>query len=214
MYPQLSRDRLTHAALWLGVLVPILYFGLQVVAALYPGYNFLSQAASDLGAAPFRYAAVFNTGVFTLGIVALVASIGFLRGLLRLGAHPLFAGLIAITVAAIGLASLWAAIFPLPDPRHADAPPFLMLAMLFPLLLTLALWKQPGTALLKAYMIASTMLMLALLPAVSGAISVDLREYSGLIQRLLAAAVFIPVGVGAFHLAGRMRSPLLLGRVA
>ena len=55
MRHRINRDLLATAALWTGVLIPLLYFGNQFVAAtFYPGYSFLSQDASTLGSADSR----------------------------------------------------------------------------------------------------------------------------------------------------------------
>jgi hypothetical protein len=196
-----TNDKITIASLSLGMMVPIVYFGMQIVAAsFYPGYNFLSQTASDLGSNQFVYASIFNVGIFVLGVVTLIAAFGFLRALLRLDTHPILAWLIGLAVAANGISSLWAAYYPLPDPRHGAQPPFLMIAILIPVLLAAALWKRHDTRALKVYLIASVLLIIAMIPFVSGMAGVDMRVYRGLVQRVFALALFPAIGIGAYFL--------------
>lgn len=196
-----TQDKITIASLALGILIPIIYFGLQLVAApFYPGYNFLSQTASELGSDQFIYASIFNIGIFILGIITLIAAFGFLRALLRLEVHPILSWLVAIAVAANGLSNLWAAAFPLPDPRHGAQPPFLMIALLIPILLAAGLWKRPDARMLKAYLVASTLLIIALIPFISGIAGADVNAYRGLIQRIFALALFPAIGVSAYFL--------------
>jgi hypothetical protein len=196
-----TRDKLILGSLWLGIFVPIIYFGMQIVAAIfYPGYSFLSQTASELGSSRFAYAAVFNIGIFILGIVTLVAALGYLGALHRLNINPILTWLIALAVAANGAADLWAATYSLPDPRHGAQPPYLNLVILMPVLLAIALWRRPNTGPLRAYLIATMLLVVALVPIVSGAARINLQGYGGLIQRLFALALFPPIGVGAYFL--------------
>lgn len=202
-----TNDKITLITLWLGVLVPIIYFGMQIVAAaFYPGYSFLKQTASELGSNQFSYAALFNVGIFVLGIITLAAAFGYLRALLRLGIKPILAWLVAIAIAASGISSLWAASFPLPDPRHGAQPPFLNIVILLPLLLAIALWKRPNARLLEIYLVATMLLVVGMVPIMSGVIRVDRQLYSGLIQRIFALALFPPIGVGAYFLAKNIKS--------
>ena len=65
-------------ALVSGIVVPILYFGTQLLAAPFsPDYSFLSMVASVLGSDLALYPAIFNTGAIITGIVTITASVGF-----------------------------------------------------------------------------------------------------------------------------------------
>ena len=119
--------KLSLSALALGMAVPILYFGIQIAAApFYPGYSFLSRDASSLGSDRSSFPAIFNVGSLILGLLSMIASWGFFSSFRRLGLSPLFGLLASLAVAAFGLGSINAFLFPLPDPRHTSG----VLAML------------------------------------------------------------------------------------
>jgi hypothetical membrane protein len=114
------KDTLITTALAMGILVPLLYFGKQIVAATYfPGYDWMSQSASELGTEPSRWAAIFNIGSIVNGVIALFASVGLLFGLRRVGTSPLWAWLTTLSVASLGWAALRGGLYPMPDPRHS-----------------------------------------------------------------------------------------------
>lgn len=103
----------------MGMAVPFLYFGTQMIAApFFPRYSFLSMPASLLGSDLAIHPAIFNTGAIITGLATLIASVGFLRALHQLDANPILAWLTSIAIALNGLGSLWAGLIPLPNPRH------------------------------------------------------------------------------------------------
>ena len=88
MNPPQRRNVVTLTLLACGVAVPVIYYGIQVLAAAYePDYSFVRQAASELGSDRAARAAWFNAGIMMLGGVALAASVGLLRAMLRLRAN-------------------------------------------------------------------------------------------------------------------------------
>jgi hypothetical protein len=136
------REDLTITALQMGMAVPLLYFGTQLVAApFFPAYSFLSMPASLLGSDQAIYPMIFNTGAIITGIATLIASVGFLRALHQLKAGPILAWLTTIAIALNGLGSLWAGFIPLPNPRHGSNPSALGIFLL-PTLLAVTLWKR------------------------------------------------------------------------
>lgn len=195
------KDKLTATALAMGVAVPLLYFGVQIAAApFYPGYSFSSQVASELGSDRSTLPAVFNAGAIMTGIAALLASPGFLRALRRLGTAPPLAWLTSLGLMSTGLAGIWAGSFPLPDPRHN--PGLLGIGVfLLPLLLAAALWKRGGP--MKAYLLVNAILFLVLIPIMSGMTGLDTRGYQGLLQRIGASVLYLPIGVVAWFLFRR-----------
>jgi hypothetical protein len=200
-----TKENLTLFALRMGMAVPFLYFGTQLLAALfYPGYSFLSMAASMLGSDRAIYPAIFNSGAIITGIATLVASLGFLSALRRLGTHPILAWLTSIAIALNGLGSLWAGFIPLPDPKHG-ANPFAVGIFVLPALLTAALWKQSDARAVKAYLIITNLLFIALIPIMSGMAGIDIQGYQGLLQRIAALIFFPPIAVGAYFLAKRIQ---------
>jgi hypothetical membrane protein len=198
-------DGMTLGLLAFGVAVPLLYYGVQVIAApFFPGFSLLGTTASELGSDLSNRPSIFNAGTILLGIAALVAAVGFLRALLNLGAHPILAWITSIDVAATGLSSLWAGIFPLPDPRHGGHPAFLIAMLLLPFIMATTLWTLGASPPLKSYFAATIGLLLVMFPVMSGMTELDTHDYRGLFQRIFALTVFPPIGVGAFVLGRRV----------
>jgi hypothetical membrane protein len=198
-----AKEKLLAVTLAMGMAVPLFYFGIQLVAApFYPGYSFVAHAASELGSPQSLQPDIFNGGAMLLGVVTLLSAYGFLRGLQRIGTNVVLAWLVAIGVVLNGLGSLWAGIYPLPEPRHGSNP-FTAGILLLPVLLTIALWKQRDARGLKTYLILANMVFVAMVPIMSGMVSIDRGGYAGLLQRITTLAVFPPVGVAAYFLARR-----------
>lgn len=191
-------------ALRMGILVPFLYFGTQIVAApFHPGYSFLSMPASLLGSDLARYPLIFNMGAIITGIATLIASLGFLYAFRHLPVNPILAWLTSIALALNGLASLWAGSFSMPDPRHG-ANPFAVGIFVFPILLLAALWTQSDARRIKIYLIITNLLFLMLIPIMSGMAGLDTVAYQGLLQRIAALIFFPPISVGAWYLIKRI----------
>src|SRR5262245_50004549 len=107
--------KFTLLALYLGMAIPILYFGIQIAAApFYPGYGFLSRDASSLGSDLSNFPAIFNFGSLMVGLLGLIASWGFFSAFRRLGLSLILGTSTSLAVAAFGLGSINAFLFPLP----------------------------------------------------------------------------------------------------
>ena len=190
-------------ALGSGSVVPILYFGTQLLAAtFFPGYSFLSMVASVLGSDLAIYPAIFNSGAMITGIATILASVGFFLAFRRLGINPVLTGLTSLAVFLNGLGSLWAGFFPLPDPRHGSNP-FAVGIFLFPILLTFAVWKLGHATPIKTYLIITNLLFVALIPIMSGVSGLNTQGYQGLLQRITALLFFMPISVGSYFLMRR-----------
>jgi len=199
-------DRFAVRALWFGVAVPILYYGIQAAAApFFPGFSFVATTASELGSDQSKVPAIFNIGTLLQGVASLVASVGFLRAFVRLGTHPLIAWPTSLAVAIGGLGSLWAGYYPMPHPSHGGHPAFLFALLSLPLFFALTLWRG-GPVWLKAYLVANLLMLAALVPIISGMAGLDTHEYRGMLQRAFALTVFVPIGVASFVLARRIRA--------
>lgn len=209
-------------ALRLAMLVPLLYFAMQIVgAAFYPGYSFFDQDASTLGSPGSRFPALFNGGAIVEGIVKCIIAWGFWQAFRQLGRSSLVAWLIPLVLVASGLASINAGVFPLPDPRHTMGPLAVLNigTILLPLLVPAAVWRWCETHTIKVYFIANIILFIALIPIISGLIQrlsvmagVELytyqqllNQYHGLLQRITALLTLPPLAVGASLLADRLR---------
>src|SRR5262245_55266931 len=136
MQPNRRRTMADAATLWClrcGIAVPIIYYGLQALAApFFPGFSILRTTASELGSDLAPYAPLFNAGIMLQGALTLAASAGFFGALRRLGGHPGLAALPAVVVAVNGVQTLWAGYYPMPDPRHGGHPVFVVAMLLVP----------------------------------------------------------------------------------
>jgi hypothetical membrane protein len=197
MNPNLER------ALKIGIAVPFMYFGLQLIAMpFYSGYSLLANAASDLGSPSSSLPIVFNLGAIVSGLLTSLSAYGFARGFQQLLITPSLAWPASLAVAMTGLSSVWAGTFPLPDPRHA-ANPMVIGLFLMPFIMAAALWK-PSSLNLKIYLLANIFAFGFLATIMSGTIPVDQSAYGGLLQRILALIAFAPIGVGAAFLMARV----------
>ena len=92
-------DGITLGLLGLGVAVPFLYYGVQLVAApFFPGFSFLGTTASELGSDRSTHPSIFNAGTILLGVSS--GTVGDSRG-------PLVASAMGTAIkGAIGLDSV------------------------------------------------------------------------------------------------------------
>ena len=200
------KEKILVFALGSGILVPIFYFGTQLLAApFFPDYSFLSMEASLLGSDLAIYPAIFNIGAILTGIVTIIASVGFLLALQHLGTNRFLAWLTSLAVLLNGLGSLWAGFFPMPDPRHGSNP-FAVGIFLFPILLTFSLWNRSNARSIKIYLIITNLLFIALIPIMSGVSGINTQGYQGLLQRIVVLVFFVPISVGAYFLKQRTKN--------
>lgn len=194
-------------ALAFAVAVPFVYYATQLIAApFFPGYSFLKQAASVLGSDRAALPWIFNSGAVLTGIATLIGAIGIAGALRRLGRPTLAIALVALALAVNAAVSIKAAYFPLPHPRHGSGP--LMIGiLLFPSLMIVALWSLERSRAIKLYLLATHLWILALIPFVAHWFVLDTREYTGLLQRLATLAIYPPIGIAAWFLARRLRTP-------
>lgn len=203
---------LLNASLWAAIATPCCYYGAQLAGSAYfPGYSFIRNAASLLGSDLSTKPAVFNTGVFATEAALAFAAPGLAGGLRRLGVHTLLCTLIAASVITNAYVAFRAGWYPLPDPRHGSGAA--MAGVLpFPLVALLAVWTRAGQP-MRWYLIATNLLIGAMIPVMAGTTGIDRASYEGLIQRIATIAIFPPVAVlGGWTLchlrSGRTGSPL------
>jgi hypothetical membrane protein len=181
------------------IAVPILYFGTQLVAsAFYPRYSFLQLSASMLGSPNSTHPAVFNTGAILTGAALMIAGYGIFRSLLGKRVHPALCWLALISMVASGYTSIQAGIFPLPDPRHTAFGFLVIFLIALPLILLLALWKQPDARGTRIFLMACCLAILLLAPVMSHPTLVP--GASGLMQRIFASVIFLPVAAVGWEL--------------
>jgi hypothetical membrane protein len=188
----------TTLMLWAALAMPLLYFGVQLIAApFYPGYHFATDTASMLGTSASRHPEIFNTGAILTGIAGLAGAFGLFFGLREVAARWLRI-LIAIGVLSNGVLSLKAGLFPMPDPRHASWQFLLLPILITPLLLLGPTWRVLW---LRIYLLLDAVCMLCLLPFMMHRMAPVFPE--GTMQRLFALVTFVPVGVIALALLQR-----------
>lgn len=178
-----------------GAAVPLLYFGAQAFAApFFPDFSFWAHTASLLGSDLSKRPSILNSGAALTGAAALAASYGLFRALRNQGVWLVVTVLVAACSVSMGLASLWAASHPLPDPRHS---PGALGAGMFaaPFLVLLASFALPRAAGLKQYLVANLFVFFLVASLYAGLFSIDLRLYGGAVQRLGALVMLVPVAV-------------------
>jgi hypothetical membrane protein len=185
----------TALMLWAAIAMPLLYFGVQLVAApFYPGYHFATDTASMLGTSVSRHPEIFNIGAILTGIAGLVGAFGLFLGL-RGNAARWLRIFIAIGVLSNGVMSVKAGLFPMPDPRHASWQFLLFPLLITPLLLLVASWRVLW---LRVYLLLDTICLVCLVPQMMHRMAPLFAE--GIMQRLFALVVFVPIGVVALAL--------------
>jgi hypothetical protein len=206
--------RSTRLALRAGIVVPILYFGTQLLAApFYPGYSFRARDASTLGSPGSTLPVVFNAGAILIGVVLFVGAWGFFQAMRRRTVPVALTWLTSLALVAGGIGSVNAGLHPLPDPRHTDG---LIAAIggglfLVPLLLLLVAPRMQSGVALNRYLAVNLAVVVCLALIMSGLVQrfsimaggeiPGLQEFlnqnQGLLQRIAAVAVFVPIGVCA-----------------
>ncbi len=193
----LSRERILLMA---GIAVPFLYYGTMLVSSLFfPGYNHITQYASELGGPDAIRPAIFNTGIILMGICGIAAGFGttaVLRRLTGKKALPILAGLL---LGLFGVAMVMGGLFPMPDERHG-AYGLGMAVQLAPLFLWLALRKHDGLRGLKVFLLATFVVSLAMFAIMMGVGQMVTRANVGLFQRMYSLTSFPWIGIASYYL--------------
>jgi hypothetical membrane protein len=192
------KARFEALALQLGMVIPILYFGSVLAAAFfYPGFSFVRQYASELGADGAPHPRILNGGLMLLGVASVIAAAGLWCGLRRLGARPLPARWTGWIVALFGTAMGFAGYYPHPDWRHSGfGTSFLVLGG--PILLATALRERREARALRLYLLGTNVCMIVLAAAL---LLTGHSPYAGLLQLLYSLAAIPWMGIGAFALS-------------
>ena len=200
----LRTTRLEKALLAAGVAVPLLYGAALLGTSLFwPGYSHLTQYASELGSAASPRPALFNRTIVAAGLCAMLAAVGFIAALERIGHRALASFLAGLAVFAWGAAFVMGGLFPMPDPRHGAFG--LGLAVhLAPLFMLRALAGVPAPR-LKAFLalvfVLSGVLILVMFDV--GGLHLVRRANVGLWQRAYALSSIAWIGVVAAWLMMR-----------
>lgn len=192
-----TQSFLQAALLAAAVLVPVVYFGAQLLAApCFPGYSVVATTASELGSDASSCPGVLNSGAMLAGLLAMAGAIGLAASLPRLGAGRIAALALASCLASAGVAALWAGLHPLPDPAHN---PGALGAGMFgmPFVAVWAAWRLPAAKTLRSFLLFDAAAFVVLGAIMAGLTGIDLPAHRGLLQKLVAAACFAPVVVVA-----------------
>jgi hypothetical membrane protein len=180
------------------VAVPLTYFGAQAAAApFFPEYSALTVSASDLGSDRSLRPEVLNVGAILTGFLALLGSVGLAVAVPRVSTAKVLSWLLAACVASIGFAAAWAGLHPLPSTQHD---PGVLGAGMFaaPFASALLAVRVERFAALR-WALCMNLLAFGLCAWVlSGAAGINLAQYGGLVQKLIAAVCFVPPAIIAF----------------
>jgi hypothetical membrane protein len=197
----LANKRQTKLMLSAAAAVPLLYFGIQLIAApFYPGYSFANDTASMLGTTNSIHPEIFNIGAILDGVAGLIGAAGLFLGLS--GGNRWLRALIAIGVFCNGVLSFKAGLFPMPDPRHASWQFLLFPILVTPLLMLLATWRV--SLWLRIYLIVDIACLLLTIPMLTHRMAPIWPE--GTMQRVFASVVMVPIGVVALSLIQNRQS--------
>jgi hypothetical membrane protein len=186
----------TRVFLFAALAAPFCYFGIQLLAApFYPNYDFIRLAASNLGSPQSTVPAVFNVGAILGGLITIVGAYGFWCGFVNTSTPRAIVWLLCLVVVLTGCSSLWAGLYPLPDPRHAQNPFALFGLLPMPFLIAIAFWHLSSA---RAYLLLPVLVLLGVMPIFAGLITVDRTAYDGLLQRILGLATYSPIAIGAW----------------
>jgi hypothetical membrane protein len=196
-----SPKAFNRIALQAGIAVPVLYYGVQLLAApFYPGYSFITNVASDLGSPTSTVPAIFNVGMFLSGIATMMAAWGYAQALPRIGVRFVLTALVVLSLIGGAIMPLNGAVFPLPDPRHYSGLVFWTGGVLLtplPLLLLLAMWRGSGRAM--RWYLALNLVAFPVLMVMMGTFD----SVAGLLQRPMAGTGIVLIGVCAWVLLRR-----------
>jgi hypothetical membrane protein len=186
------------------VAVPVLYFGVMLVAAAtWPGYSHATRYVSELGGPEAKHPAIFNVGIVIMGLVCTFSAWGLFVAAQRVGGRRVMSALAALCIALFGVAMVMGGLFPMPNPLHGGFG--LAFAMVpAPLLLGLAFAGRPGLGGLTVLLVASFVFVLVTIGIMMGAGHLVTRANVGLWQRLNALAMFPWLGIAGVALARRI----------
>jgi hypothetical membrane protein len=183
-----------------GIAVPFLYYGTMLVSSLfYPGYNHITQYASELGGPDAIRPAIFNTGIVLLGICGIAAGFGYTFALRHLTGKKVLPILTGLLLGLFGVAMVMGGLFPMPDERHG-AYGLGMAVQLAPLFLWLALRKHEGLRGLKVFLLATFVVSLAMFAIMMGVGQMVTRANVGLFQRMYSLTSFPWIGIASYSL--------------
>jgi hypothetical protein len=182
------------------VAVPFAYFGSQAIGSVFcPSCSVMRDVASILGSDVSSKPEVFNIGIVVAGFLATAGAVGLFKGLRLFQVHAVLCIVAALSQISFAAGSFWAAVHPLPDPRHD---PGALSAGMFmaPFVAVLLALRLPGARSLR---ITCSLFLLGFLWVASihsGVLPTNRVAYEGALQRAGALAMLAPHSIIAFWL--------------
>jgi len=198
--------RLASMLLKAGLLVPVFYYGVLIVGGLmWPGYNHITQYASELGSAAAPKPEIFNYGIIATGVSALIGALGMFLAMRRLGSGLIMPALTAVAIGLWGASMIMGGLHPMPDPLHNGYQMGLAI-LAAPLLMFLALADRGDMSGLKSFLILTLLAMAALFAVMMNIGELNLVKQSnvGLWQRAYSLASIPWIGIAALCLDQRL----------
>jgi len=183
LMPKINKEQIF---LGIGIAIPIIYFlNLFVLGALYPGYSHMKHWVSSLGRIEAPHHEIFNAVVILMGLLSMLAGLGFFYSVKRLSGRTILATAIGISIALFGINALFGGFFPLPDPRHGAYG--IGIAILFtPILLAWTFREFPGMRVFTFFQIAMCILIALIFFIQAGLGDLVNKMNIGIAQRLYA----------------------------
>lgn len=186
-------------ALKAGVAIPFFYFGSVVASALfYPGFSFVRQFASELGAVGAPHPQILNAGLVMVGVMSLIAAFGFWRAFGHLDARPILARLTCYVVGMFGVGILMAGIFPIPNYLMHSGFGLSLPVIIGPVLLAAALKARRDARRLRNYLLVTNILIVVMLVFY---IACTHTDFVGIGQLLYSLTAIPWMGVSAYALS-------------
>jgi hypothetical membrane protein len=180
------------ASLLCAVSVPFAYFGLLLLGApFYPNFSMLRHVASALGSDVSTRPEIFNTGITLIGLLAIAGAVGLYKRLHELRVNTWLCLMTAVSLLSFAAGCFWAALHPLPDPRH-DPGPLTAGMFIAPFVAYLSARQIPGARSLRTICAVLLLFFLAVVGAYSGFMPLDRGAYEGALQRAGALALIAP----------------------
>jgi hypothetical membrane protein len=194
------------ASLLCAASVPFVYFGTQLLGApFFPNFSVLRDVASALGSDVSTRPEIFNTGIALAGLLAIGGAVGLYERLKESRVNTFLCLIACLSLFSFAAGCFWAALHPLPDPRHD--PSLLSAGMFLSSPVAYLLARQlPGARSLRALCAALLLLFFASVGVYSGFIPLDRGAYEGALQRVGALTLIAPLSAIAWWLLWRVRA--------
>jgi hypothetical membrane protein len=189
----------------LATLVPVIYFGSQLIAVpFFPNYNWLTVSASDLGSNRSSQPWILNAGALLTGAFAVLGAIGLGLSLPTVSVRQLLALVLAVCLVSTGLAAIWAGLHPLPHPKHS--PGVIGMGMFAtPFVAAMVAWQIQRPSPLRYWLLLNIGLFAGCAYVLSGSAGLDLQQSGGLFQKIVAAVSFFPGALIALATLRRLK---------